>query len=415
MKKVTIIGMGLSARDVTEEQLDVIRSADILMGGQRHLDQFGDLSMRKKTVTAKIDEIMAFIREQRENARIVVLASGDPLFYGIGARIARELGPDQVVILPNITSIAAAFARIGRPWSDAAVVSLHGRNHKYRLLEEVKRNRTVAVLTDTRHSPRWLAQWLLDKGVKHAAMTVFEKMGSAEEALHRCTLQQAAQMDFSQPNVVILEFEPGSISSDGLTLGMADDAYSHENGLITKMEVRAVTLAKLRLKPGLTLWDLGSGSGSVGIEASVLIGPGRIIAVEKRAARLAQIRENAERYGVYNLDAVQCTLPEGLKELPLPDRIFIGGGGRELAAIIAASARFLKPEGVMVINTVLADNLCRALDALETAGMSTEVVQLQVSRSKAMPWSRRFEAHNPVWIISGTRPSSKKESEESEP
>jgi precorrin-6Y C5,15-methyltransferase (decarboxylating) len=153
----------------------------------------------------------------------------------------------------------------------------------------------------------------------------------------------------------------------------------------------------------------------VGIEASVLIGPGRIVAVEKKAARLVQIRDNAQRYGVYNLDAVRCTLPEGLAELPEPDRIFIGGGGRELAAIIAASARRLRPEGVMVVNTVLADNLCRAIDALEAAGMLTEVVQLQVSRSKSMPWSRRFEAQNPVWIISGTRPSSIEESEKSEP
>jgi len=415
MKKVTIVGMGLSARDVTAEQLDVIRSADILMGGRRHLDQFDDLPMRKQVITARIDEAMAFIREQRKSARIVVLASGDPLFYGIGARIAWELGPDQVVIFPNITSIAAAFARICQPWSDAAAVSLHGRDHKYRLLEEVKRNKTVAILTDTRHSPRWLAQWLLGRGVKHVRLTVFEKMGSAEEAFRRCTLQQAAQMEFGQPNVVILHSEQGISSNDDLTLGMADDAYRHENGLITKMEVRAVTLAKLRLKPGLTLWDLGAGSGSVGIEASVLIGAGRIVAVEKRAARLAQIRENAERYGVYNLDAIQCALPEGLSELPAPDRIFIGGGGRELAAIIAAGARNLRLDGVMVINTVLADNLCRALDALEAAGMSTEVVQLQVSRSKSMPWSRRFEAHNPVWIISGTWPSSKKESEESEP
>jgi len=415
MKKITIVGMGLSARDVTAEQLDVIRSADILMGGQRHLDQFGDLPMRKWTITARIDEAMAFIHEQRKSARIVVLASGDPLFYGIGARITRELGPDQVVILPNITSIAAAFSRIGRPWSDAAVLSLHGRNQKYRLLEEVKRGKTVAVLTDTRHSPRWLAQWLLDKGVKHVAMNIFERMGSAEEALCRCALHQAAQMDFAHPNVAILEFEPGNSPCNDLTLGMADDAFSHENGLITKMEVRAVTLAKLRLKPGLTLWDLGAGSGSVGIEASVLIGPGRIVAVEKRAARLAQIRENAQRYGVYNLDAVQCVLPKGLSDLPTPDRIFIGGGGRELAAIIASSTRLLRPDGVMVVNTVLADNLCRALDALETAGMSTEVVQLQVSRSKAMPWSRRFEAQNPVWIISGTRPSSKEESENTEP
>jgi precorrin-6Y C5,15-methyltransferase (decarboxylating) len=171
--------------------------------------------------------------------------------------------------------------------------------------------------------------------------------------------------------------------------------------LITKAEVRAVTLAKLALKPGMTLWDLGAGSGSVGIEASLLIGAGRIVAVEKDAGRVARISANARRFGVYTHETIQAELPLGLADLPPPDRIFVGGGGRDLAVIVQAAVACLKPEGVLVANVVLLDNLNRVVAVLEAAGLAVEVVQLQVSRGTAMPWSMRLEAHNPVWIIRG--------------
>lgn len=403
MEKVFVVGMGMSARDVTAAQLEIIQSAQILMGGQRHLAQFKDLSMEKKVIAGKVAETIDFIRQHRTDRRIVVLASGDPLFYGIGVQIARALGCDQVAVFPNITSIAAAFARISEPWSDAKVISLHGRNHKFDVLEALKAKALVAVLTDPAHSPGWLAQWLMDKGVDNLEMAVFEKLGSPEETFGWYVLDQAAGRTFAQPNVVILKYTGDDGGVDALGLGMSDDAYCHESGLITKSEVRAVTLAKLQLRPGLTLWDLGAGSGSVGLEASVLLASGRVIAVEQNAGRVAQIRQNARRYGVHNHEVIQAKLPDGLALLPPPDRIFIGGGGRNLASIVQSAVRCLESCGVLVVNTVLMDNLTRTLDVLEAEGVTVEVVQMQVSKSKEMPWSRRLEAQNPVWIVTGIR------------
>lgn len=403
MKTVFVVGMGMAAADVTAAQMEIIRSADILMGGRRHLDQFKELPAEKEMISGKVDQTLRFIKGHRADKRIVVLASGDPLFYGIGARIAAELDGDGLTIMPNITTVAAAFARINEPWHDAVVVSLHGRDRRYHLLGALKTRRTVAVLTDARQSPPWLARWLMQKEVADVKMAVFERLGMPQETWDWYTLAQAADQSFAQPNLVVLKPLAGSAGAEDLMLGMADESFEHEAGLITKSEVRAVTLAKLQLKPGLTLWDLGAGSGSVGIEASLLMGHGRIVAVEQDAGRLSQIRQNARRYDLFNLDVVQARLPEGLEKLPAPDRIFIGGGGRNLPSIIQASAGRLAPEGIMVANTVLVDNLTRALDAMESGRMTTEVVQLQVNKSRAMPWSRRMEARNPVWIITGRK------------
>ncbi|MGD9009714.1 MAG: precorrin-6y C5,15-methyltransferase (decarboxylating) subunit CbiE [Desulfobacteraceae bacterium] len=403
MHKVFIVGMGLSARDLTEQHLEIVRSADILVGGQRHLDQFNDLPMPKERITGNVEKTVRFIQNHCADSRIVVLASGDPLFFGIGTRIVKALGSEAVTVLPNITSIAAAFARINTSWSEAVIISLHGRSRRYQLLEAIKSRRPVAVLTDARQSPQWLARWLMEKGVDNTEMAVFEQLGSGDETFDWYPLNQAADATFSSPNVVILKPMSNHGATDDLVLGMGDDDYRHDGGMITKSEVRAVTLAKLRLKPGLTLWDLGAGSGSVGIEASVLLGHGRIVAVEQDAGRVARIRQNALQYGVCNIDVKQAVLPEGLADLPPPDRIFIGGGGRHLPSIVRTAAQFLAPGGIMVANTVLVDNLTRVLETMDAAGMQTEMVQMQISRSKAMPWSRRMEAHNPVWIVSGAK------------
>jgi precorrin-6Y C5,15-methyltransferase (decarboxylating) len=262
----------------------------------------------------------------------------------------------------------------------------------------------VAVLTDTRHTPAWLAGWLRDKGGGHLRMAVLELLGTDQEKYAWYTPAQAAVLDCGDLNLVVVKTdEAPTAAGQGLHLGLADEAYEHENGLITKPEVRAVVLAKLALAPGMTLWDLGAGSGAVGIEASLLLGPGRIVAVEEKARRVAQIQRNARRFGVYNLDVVQARLPEGMDQLPPPDRVFVGGGGRDLAEILRRAAGCLAPGGVLVANTVLLDNLAPATEALEASGLAVEVAQIQVSRTKPMPWSWRLAAENPVWIVTGKK------------
>ncbi len=403
MKNIFIIGMGMSDRDLTPAQLEVVGSADFLVGGHRHLDYFSDLAMDKHAITGRIDQVFDAIRQRKADERIVVLASGDPLFYGIGARLINAFGQDRVTVLPNITAVSAAFARINTPWHDARIVSLHGRNRRYHVLEALKNKSPVAVLTDRQQTPGWLAGWLMDQGVAGIKMVVFEQMGTPQECICRYDPAGAAGKAFAQPNMVILLHEGKRAASVPFHLGMPDSAYAHERGLITKAEVRAVTLAKLCLKPGHILWDLGAGSGSVGIEASILLGPGRIIAVEEKSERIAAIKANARLFGVYNHDTLQARLPEGLEKLPDPDRVFIGGGGRDLKDIVRKAAERLTTGGIIVVNTVLLDNMTAAIAQLEASGLNAEVIQLQVNRNKDMPWSRRLEAGNPVWIITGEK------------
>jgi precorrin-6Y C5,15-methyltransferase (decarboxylating) len=402
MGHVSIIGMGMSPRDLTSQQLAVIEQADILVGGQRHLDGFEHLTARKKTITRDLDGLIDYIRRNQSDSKIVVLASGDPLFYGIGGRLLDALEPDTVTVYPNITSVAAAFARIKEPWHDAAIISLHGRTSEAALIEALKSKDKIAVLTDPRNSPACLADKCLKLGYADFRMCVLEKLGTGEETTGWHSLPEAAGKTFAEPNLVVLKAirDADSPGKPVLQLGMPESAFDHRSGMITKAEIRAVTLSKLALRAGQVFWDLGAGSGSVAIEAALFVGSGQIFAVERQADRLEDIRKNADRFGLTRLTVVEADLPAGLAQLPAPDRVFIGGGGKRLADIIRTVAGVLKPDGIVVANTVLLQSLHAASKTLAELGFAVDVTQIQVNRSRAMPRGQRLEAENPVWIIS---------------
>jgi len=404
MKTVTIIGMGLTPRDLTAEHLKIIEEADILIGGNRLLDYFKQYSAQKKTIDKNLTDVIDFVKNRMTSQSIVVLASGDPLFFGIGARLVKALGGENVLIYPNISSVAAAFARIKEPWSNVRVVSLHGRNNESVLLKALETENVVAVFTDPKNNPVRLAQRLIEEDFVNFKMCVLESLGTTEERFNWYSLDRAAGMVFAEPNLVI--FKRGSEDLKGmkpLYLGMPDNYYDHQQGLITKSEIRAITLSKLRLLKDHILWDLGAGSGSISIEASLLIPAGKVFALEKNPEKIQQIEINKSRFGVKNLEVVHAVLPEGLAGLPRPDRIFIGGGGRDLEKIINAAVSFLNPDGLVVVNTVLMQNIQTASETLQALDFKISKVQVQISRSQYMPWGDRLEAQNPVWIISGIR------------
>jgi precorrin-6Y C5,15-methyltransferase (decarboxylating) len=334
----------------------------------------------------------------------VVLASGDPLFFGVGSILIKALGPENVAIYPNISSIAAAFARIKEPWSQVRVVSLHGRKNDEALFSALNEGNTVAVFTDPANNPAWIAKKLIAEDFANIKMCVLESLGTDAERINWYSLEQAAGLAFSEPNLVILKRgSPAQRLKNLPHLGIPDNYFVHEKGLITKSEIRAISLAKLELLPEHILWDLGAGSGSVSVEAALLARRGKVIAVEKNPARVNQININMNQFGITNMEVVQALLPDGLADLPQPDRIFIGGGGRNLAQIIKVAAGFLKPNGIVVINTVLMPNVLKAMETLEALDFKTSMVQAQISHSRKMPWAERLEAQNPVWIVSGRR------------
>ncbi|MGE0083126.1 MAG: precorrin-6y C5,15-methyltransferase (decarboxylating) subunit CbiE [Desulfococcaceae bacterium] len=451
MKTVSVIGLGLSPADLTAAHLELIGSADILIGGKRHLAYFEDLPCIKKEISKNLSEVKEFIRLNMADKAITVLASGDPLFYGIGSYLVKKIGAENVHIYPNITSVSAAFARIKESWQDACVISMHGQFDEGELLFAMHRENKIALLTDPQHSPAWLGQFLLKKEINDFRMCVLEQLGTDTEKMQWFEAEEAAEKDFAEPNLVILQkteqasglFTPEKVEQASslfirndmnkpetcyrsgnkleacstvsgnrleacstLHLGMPDECFEHEKGLITKSEVRAVTLSKLRLcSPDLILWDLGAGSGSVSVEASLFLPKGKIFTLEQHPERIAQIRENRRRFGVYQMEVIQTVLPDGLENLPRPDRVFIGGGGKNLETIIRTAAGYMKTPGIMVINTVLVQNIQTALDTLQKSGFIAEIIQVQISAGKAMPWGERLAAQNPVWIVTGMRDS----------
>ena len=405
---VDVVGVGLSPADLTQSHLGVIRSADVLVGGRRQLNFFPGSSAEKIEVGNNLKELVSFIQERMKSQKVVVLASGDPLFHGIGAWLVKTLGPDKLRIFPNVSSMTAAFARIKTPWHDAALVSVHGGPKKPgpNLDNALEASHKIGVLTDPDHGPDWVASRILEKKIDGFAFWVASRLGTHDEKVARFDVKTAANMTFDQPNCVVLirEGEPEVKDDTLFHLGMDDDLFHHSQGLITKAEVRTVTLSRLRLnRPDLVLWDLGAGSGSVGVEAARILVKGGVSAVEKRPDRVEMIRENARRFEVHNLEIHCGELPRAMAQLPDPDRVFIGGGGKNLAEIIRQSAARLAPGGEVVVNTVLVQSLNTTVDTLQSLGMETKAVQVQVSRGAAMPAGLRFTAQNPVWIVSGTK------------
>ncbi len=399
---VHVIGMGLGPADLTASHLALIERAAVLVGGKRHLSYFGDAKALKKEISSPVSGVVDFIEQHMVDGPVVVLASGDPLFFGIGKTLIDRMGPDQVIIHPNVTSMAAAFARLKLPWQDAAWVSLHGRDNMLALATAMNDRDLVCVLTDPENDP-WAVKKQVDTHDHVWQMWVLENLGAPEEKIS--SMDQHADPDqvFAQPNVVVLQKGELADPSGPLRLGTPDNRFVHEKGLITKAPIRVLSLAALELASDNILWDLGAGSGSVGIEASLFLPDGFVYAVEKNHRRVEQIKANAERFNVKNISVILAELPDGLANLSAPDRVFIGGSGKNMDQVLDVVAEVLTPLGRIVVNTVLIETLHLAVSVLEKKGFDLSLTQAQISQSRNMPWGRRMEALNPVWIIAAEK------------
>jgi precorrin-6Y C5,15-methyltransferase (decarboxylating) len=417
MNPINIIGIGQGKRDLTATHLVLIQGADLLVGGRRHLEMFADHRGDTLLITGAIEPVIDQIKENMVHKKIVVLASGDPLFYGIGSTLSRHIDKRHLVIHANISSVAAAFAAIGEPWHDAKIVSLHGKSSQF-TFSSLAGESKVVFLTDPTRDPAYIASILINLKLVGFNICVLENLGAAEEKISWFDdYARVADLKFAPPNIVIL-LKEGTPQKNTHSknaphethIGMADSLYRHSKGLITKSEIRSISLSKLELvRRDLILWDIGSGSGSVGIEASCQIPWGQVFAVEKNQTRIPDIIHNIKLFDRSNIKILNLDFPEGSDQLKDPDRVFIGGGGRALEKIMNTCCVRLKGQGIIVINTILIQNMEIAIRILKQNNFSYEMIQIQVSRSKPMPYGDRLEPLNPVWIISGKKPQSKAE------
>lgn len=410
MIPVQVVGLGMSPADLTAHALAIIQEAQVLVGGRRLLDYFADHPGEKIILGKDPAAVLLKVAEMARERRVAILASGDPNFYGVGPLAVEVLGAENVVIHPNLTAVQTAAARLKAPWHEARVVSLHGRG--WEPLEAALYGLGLLfIYTDQLHTPAAIARRLLHQGWTHCRLCVLEDLGQETEHFAWLSLEEAADRTFAPLNLVVLDqtASPSGNRQDtilsktpALHLGMPEEAFSPEKGLITKVEVRTVVLGKLQLYPGLVLWDVGAGSGSVGLEASLLLGHGRIFAVEKNPARAAQITANRDKFGVKNLEVMCGQAPGCLAALPVPDRVFVGGGGDSVGDILAEVLNRLRPGGKVVLTAARLETLEEARRLLFKVDWLVDLVQLQVSRGRPLSGGSYLQALNPVWIVTGS-------------
>lgn len=399
MYPIHIVGVGISPDDLSEQKLRMISGADVLVCGERLLPRFKHFKGRRIVIKAPLEKVFQAVREEMLFGKLVVVAAeGDPAFYGIGRKLMRVFERDQVVLFPNVTTLQAAAARMKVPWEGIQTVSLHGRADPLPFFRALASMDLIGVFTDNESNPSVLAGNLIARGVDGFRMWVFEDLGGKEEKVGCYEVREAREHVFSPLNFVILERvrRPEVIPH----LGMEDELYLHSAGMITKKEVRAVGLAALQIEPHHTIWDLGAGCGSVGIEASLLAHKGAVYAIEQDDSRVTMILENRRRTGAYGVEVIRGIMPGCLKDLPEPDRIFMGGGlGAGLEVLEAALSR-LKAGGVLVIHIVLLGSLERVRMHLRSKGWDYSLTHVQVSRSQDLAGDERLEPLNPLYILS---------------
>ncbi|MDP2731177.1 MAG: precorrin-6y C5,15-methyltransferase (decarboxylating) subunit CbiE [Dehalococcoidales bacterium] len=380
-----------------------IMEAEILFGGRRLLAMFPSSAAEKVQIGNNLAEIVSLIRTNLGERKMVVLASGDPGFYGIAGYLTGKLGKDSFEIVPNVSSMQLAFARIGESWDDAALVSVHSRPIED-IVSLVRSSRKIGIFTDDKNTPAQIAQLLLRHNIENCRAYVCEDIGTTKERIIETSLEGLNEAGFSPLNVVILMREAKNTAPHPV-MGIADDEFKQptDGHLITKLEVRAVSLAKLALKEESIVWDIGAGSGAVAIEASLLAGKGSVFAIEKSAGFAAVIEENIQHFGCDNVSVIQAAAPDRLEELPAPDAVFIGGSGGKIDEILRICCQRLKPGGRIVVNAATFETLQRAIDNLKKNEFNFEVTLVNAARSKGILDLTRLEALNPVFIITGRR------------
>ena len=374
---ITVVGIGEDGLDgLSPAARALVDGAEVLIGGERHLAKAPDVDAERLDWSAGFDATLDEI-EARLDRRIVVLASGDPLHFGVGATLIRRFGAARVYVLPAPGAVSLACARMGWSVPDVTVVTIHGRPLESLNLHLAPAARLVVLARDG-DSPAEVAQLLTDRGFGPSRITVLEHMGGAREKRVEATADRWSHGACADLATLAIECiaGPGARPLSRLA-GLPDDAFEHD-GQLTKREVRAVTLARLAPLPGEMLWDVGAGAGSIGIEWMRSARSCRAVAIERDPERAARIARNAHALGVPYLKIEQNEAVEALKTLDgAPDAVFVGGGVAIPGLLQAAWAR-LKPGGRLVANAVTVEG------AAELANMNQDIhgdlIQIAISR-----------------------------------
>lgn len=394
--QVTLASLGGGRPEtMTAECAAALKDAQCILGARRLLEHLPQGCTGRRIAAVKPQELLDAILAQ--GGRCVVVYSGDAGFYS-GARGLLPLLAERDIptrVLPGISSVQLLSARLGLPWQDWELVSAHGVDCD--VVAAVSKGRPAFFLTGGALGPGELCRRLTQAGLGSLSVTVGADLSARSEKIVFGTAAELAGQPFPSLSVMLAEAAP---RPQARCPGLPDGSFLRGSVPMTKQEVRAAALAKLGVRPADTLWDVGAGTGSVSVELALAAPQGRVYAVECEAAACALIRENKERFSAWNLQLVEGRAPQALRDLPIPDAVFIGGTKGSMEEIVELALAKNRSARVC-ISAIAVETLSAAVTALTGRGLEVQVTQIAVSRTRAAGGLHLLMANNPTFLIAG--------------
>jgi precorrin-6B C5,15-methyltransferase / cobalt-precorrin-6B C5,C15-methyltransferase len=411
--RVPIIGIGNDgAAGLAGRSRELLAHADLILGSDSALNLLPEFKSRHVHIGADLHDIIETIKNGLGKKKMVVIATGDPLFYGVARFLCDRIGKDHFEVVPHVSSMQLAFARVKESWEEAYLTDL-GNRPIDEVLDRIRIAETVGMFTSESHGPPEIARELMARGIDYFRAFVCENLGGPDERVTQGELSDIAVMQFDPLNVVILRRKPNRPDAPRadrklMRFGNPDEVFAQsrpKSGLITQAEVRALALAQMDLQPGMVVWDVGAGSGSVAIESAQLVAPGFVYAIEQEAPDYHLIVANMDTFGVKNVKPVFGMAPAVFHGLPNPDAIFVGGNGGEVARLLEASFAALRPAGRLVVNVGTIEMFSAVYAAMKALGPGVQIHLVNISRGVEQLEALRFEAVNPTFLLTLRKPA----------
>lgn len=391
MKQVTIAGLGMGAGTLTAEGMDAVEQADVLIGAPRLVAQFKKLG--KPSFAEYAPDAVARFVNGHESGRFCVLVSGDTGFYSAADGLCAALKDCSLTLIPGVSSLSYFFAKLMRPWQDAAVISCHGR--RANLVEAVRRNRLTFALTGGNAAV--LGAELIRAGFGELAVHIGENLGTPQERILALPVSGLPAAGTGSLAVLLVE-NPGCDSR--VRCGIPDGEFIRGGVPMTKAEVRAVTMSKLALRPKAVCCDIGAGTGSVTVEMALAAYEGQVYSLDKSEEAIRLVTANCRAFHIGNVTPVLGEAPEALETLPPLDTAFIGGSSGRLGEIFGALL-IKNPCIRIIVNAITLETVHEAVESFTAHGIAPDIMQIGVAHTKPIGNRHMLQAGSPVFILCG--------------
>ena len=404
MVNITVVGVPEDGcLSLTSRAVNAVAKARVVAGHPRHRAWFPQFTGEFLDMSLGFSGWLTQVIDESEEGGVVVLASGDPLFFGIGTTLLKRMNPQALRFIPSLSSAQLAFSRLGLAWNDARFLSCHGRALQG-IVSQMQQGNLFAILTDYKNTPQVFAEHLSKFNEMHWTLSVCEQLGGTAENIRAFSVAQlaASEIEFDKLNVVVAQ-RNSTLRWGGYGQFADDQSFLKrmpKKGLITKKSIRNLVLTSLRIQSDDVVWDIGAGSGSIAIESAKLSHKGNVYAVECNEACFDSIIENIYAHGTDNVTLIRAKAPDSLAELPAPDAVFVGGSRGQMASILTTVWQRLNPEGRLLIAGVTIDTVAEVYQWAKSNNLDLDTQVINVSQTQPLAHYQRYQAENPIHLFS---------------